>query len=78
MIFSNFFSKNIMTVTNVLLKNSISYLTNDKGEKTAIVFDLKVKAVRDLVEDLLDTLTAIERQNEPRTSIEDAMKEILD
>jgi hypothetical protein len=67
-----------MTVTNVLLKNSISYLTNDKGEKTAIVFDLKVKAVRDLVEDLLDTLTAIERQNEPRTSIEDAMKEILD
>lgn len=66
-----------MTATNPTLKNSISYLTNAKGEKTAIVLDLKEKIVRDLVEDLLDTLTAIERQNELRTSVEEVRKEIM-
>lgn len=65
-----------MTPTNTI-REGISYLTNYKGEQTAVVFDLKNKQVHELIDDLFDTLDAIERQNEPTTSVDQVMKELF-
>lgn len=46
------------------LRQGISYVTNSKGEKTALQLDLTNAAVREIVEDLIDTLDAMERRNE--------------
>lgn len=47
------------------LKKGMSYVTNTEGEQTGVLFDLTNESVRELVEDLFDTLTVIDRQNEP-------------
>jgi hypothetical protein len=61
------------------IKQGISYLTNNKGKQTAVVFDLKNKAVKEFMEDFLDTLEAIESLNDPtpRKSLEDVRKGFL-
>ncbi len=47
------------------IKKGISYITNNEGQQTAIVFDLANQSIRELMEDLLDTLSVVERINEP-------------
>jgi hypothetical protein len=47
------------------IQKGISYVTNNFGEKTAMMFDLKNEAVKELMEDLLDTLSAADRINDP-------------
>ena len=45
----------------------IEFVTNDRGEKTAVLIDL-IKHV-ELWEDIYDKLIAAERANEPRESL---------
>lgn len=52
----------------------INYVVNDKGEKTAVLIDLKKYG--DLWEDFYDSLIAAIRSEEPRESL-DAVKEKL-
>jgi len=52
----------------------IQFVINDKGEKTAVVIDLKKYGA--IWEDFQDALTAHFRVNEPRESLE-AVKEKL-
>ena len=49
------------------IQRDISYITNNFGEKAAMMFDLKNEAIKELTEDLLDTLSAAERINDPIT-----------
>ena len=59
------------------IRQGISYVTNSKGEKTALQLDLTNEAVQEIVEDLIDTLDAIERRGEPTRPFEDVKNEIL-
>ncbi len=59
------------------IRQGISYVTNSKGEKTALQLDLTNAAVQEIVEDLIDTLDAIERRNEPTRSFEEVKNEII-
>ena len=72
-----FFNKEVSLYKNVVsLKESflggcnmegIQYVLDDKGEKTAVLIDLKKH--RDLWEDFYDVALARERMNEPRESL---------
>ena len=55
------------------IKQGISYLTNNNGKQTAVVFDLKNKAVKEIMEDFMDTLDAIDalEDNAPRKSFDE-------
>jgi RNase adaptor protein for sRNA GlmZ degradation len=64
-----------MTATQI--NKSISYQTDTKGRKTAVVFDLKNKDVRGLVEDMIDLLTVKERQNDESIDFFEAADKIL-
>ena len=61
------------------IKQGISYVTNNRGKQTAVVFDLKNKAVKELMEDFMDTLDAIDSLNDSTTrkSLEDVRKILL-
>lgn len=61
------------------IKQGISYMTNNKGKQTAVVFDLKNKAVKELMEDFMDTLDAIDslHDSNPRKSLEEVRKTLL-
>lgn len=59
------------------IRQGISYLTNSKGEKTALQLDLTNEGVQQIVEDLLDTLDCAERRNEPTRSFEEVKNEII-
>ena len=59
------------------IRQGISYVTNSKGERTALQLDLTNTAVREIVEDLMDTIEAMERRDEPTRSFEDVKSEIL-
>ncbi len=59
------------------IRQGLSYVTNSQGEKTAIQLDLTNEAVQALVEDLIDTLDAMERRNEPTRPFEEVKQEIL-
>lgn len=59
------------------IRQGISYLTNSKGEKTALQLDLTNAAVQQIVEDLMDTLDGAERRTEPTRSYEEVKNEIL-
>lgn len=61
----------------VAIRQGISYVTNSKGEKLALQLDLTNEAVQEIVEDLMDTLDAIERCGEPTYSFEEVKNEIL-
>lgn len=52
----------------------INYVTNERGERVAVVIDLKKYG--DLWEDLFDSLVAKKRRNDPRESL-DSVKKLL-
>lgn len=64
-------------MTVATLQKHISFLTDAKGEKVAVQFDLKNRQVQELFEDLIDTLTVAERQQEPTRPFDEVRKEIL-
>lgn len=64
-------------MTVATLKRNISFLTDAKGQKVAVQFDLRNQQMQDLFEDLIDTLTVYERQDEPTKPFEEIKKEIL-
>lgn len=66
-------------MTTVSIKQGISYMTNNKGKQTALVFDLKNKAVRELMEDFMDTLDAVDSLNDstPRKSLREVRENLL-
>jgi hypothetical protein len=66
-------------MTTATIKKGISYVTNNKGKQTAMVFDLKNKAVKELMEDFMDTLDAIDSLNDstPRKSLDEVRKNLL-
>ena len=59
------------------LQKHMSFLTDARGRKVAVQFDLRNRQVQELFEDLMDTLTVIERQDEPTRSCDDVKKEFL-
>jgi len=54
----------------------VQFVVNDEGTKKAVIIDIKKHG--DLWEDFYDTLVAKERKAEPRESLEDVKKKILD
>lgn len=59
------------------LQKNISFLTDAQGKKVAVQFDLRNQQMQELFEDLIDTLTVLERQEEPTKSFDEVKKEIL-
>jgi hypothetical protein len=55
--------------------HGIQYLTDEKGEKTAVLIDLKKNG--DLWEDFYDAAIAKKREREPRESLESVKKRII-
>lgn len=53
----------------------IQYVTDEKGDKTAVVIDLKKHGY--VWEDFYDTIIALERKNEPRESLEAVRKKLI-
>lgn len=53
----------------------ISYLTNDEGQRTAVVIDLQTYGEE--LEDFLDGLTAEERRDEPKEDFQTVVSRIL-
>ena len=64
-----------MTVST--LEKNISFLTDAKGQKIAVQFDLRNQQMQELFEDLLDTLATFERQDEPTRPFDEIKSEIL-
>ena len=66
-------------MTTATIKQGISYVTNNRGKQTAMVFDLKNKAVKELMEDFMDTLDAIDSLNDTthRKSLEEVRRNLL-
>lgn len=52
--------------------SGINYVTNEKGERVAVMIDLKKYG--ELWEDFSDTLVAKQREKEPRESLESVKK----
>jgi PHD/YefM family antitoxin component YafN of YafNO toxin-antitoxin module len=52
----------------------IQFVTDDKGQKTAVLIDLKKYG--ELWEDIYDSLTAKRRAGEPRESIEEVRESL--
>jgi len=50
----------------------VEYVVDDKGEKKAVVLDLKIH--RDIWEDLCDVLKVKERENDHRESLDSVKK----
>jgi hypothetical protein len=53
----------------------VEYVVDEKGEKKAVVLDLKIH--RDVWEDLCDVLKVKERENEPRESLASIKKKVV-
>ena len=53
----------------------INFLVDDKGDKRAVMIDLKKYGK--LWEDFYDTLRVKERESEPRESLEEVKKKVL-
>jgi hypothetical protein len=53
----------------------VQYVTDEKGEKTAVLIDLKENA--DLWEDFYDLAITRKRKAEPRESLESVKKRII-
>ena len=54
--------------------HGVQYLTDEQGEKTAVLIDLKKNG--DLWEDFYDVALAEKRKNEPRESLESVKNRI--
>ena len=55
----------------------MTFLTDTKGDKVAVQFDLRNRQIQLLLEDLIDTVSVLERQNEPTRPFDEVRKEIL-
>lgn len=59
----------------------VSYITNGKGKKTALVIDLeklkKIKSAHEFMEELEDTLDIILRSDEPAEDWKAVKKDLL-
>ena len=64
-------------MTTAEISRNISYQIDTKGKKTAIVFNLKNRAIQDLMEDILDLLAVKERLNDERVDFFEATDRIL-
>lgn len=53
----------------------VLYLTDEQGEKTAVLIDLKKNG--DLWEDFYDVAVTSKRKHEPRESLESVKKRII-
>lgn len=53
----------------------VAFVVDDKGEKKAVVIDLKTH--RDLWEDFCDVMKAREREDEPRETLTGVKRKIL-
>ena len=62
----------------VIIRNNISYVTDSKGDRLAIQFNLKSDVVREVVEDFLDILDVIDREKEPSRPFGEVHQEILE
>lgn len=56
------------------MSKGILYLTDEQGQKVAVQIDLSIWG--ELWEDFLDTITAEEREDEPRATLEEFEKEL--
>jgi hypothetical protein len=54
----------------------INYVTNEEGKRIAVLIDLKKNG--ELWEDFYDGLIAKQRKDEPRQSLEDVRKSLLE
>ena len=61
------------------IKQGISYVTNNQGKQTAVVFDLKNKAIKEIIDDFMDTLEAVDALNDtaPRKPLDEIRKNLL-
>lgn len=66
----------MITMEAVTIRRGITPITNQEGQQTGLFFDLTNEAVRDLVEDLMDTLIAAERVNEPTVTSSEVIARI--
>ena len=64
-----------MQESEVRAMTGIQYITNDKGEKTAAVIDLKKHG--ELMEDFLDLLVCEQRKDEPTIPWEQVKAELV-
>ena len=53
----------------------VEFLIDEQGEKKAVLIDLRQH--RDLWDDFYDTLKTIERKKEPRESLAEVRKKVL-
>ena len=53
---------------------TINYITNDAGEKTAVISP--IEQFKSLFEDIEDLAVVVERKNEPTTSHADLLEEL--
>jgi len=54
----------------------VEFVIDDNGQKKAVLIDLKKHG--EIWEDFYDTLRAKERESEPRESLEEVKKNVLD
>jgi len=59
-----------------VLMKGIQFLVDETGEKKSVLIDLKTHG--EVWEDVYDTLLARSRENEPRESIEEVRKRLID
>jgi L-arabinose isomerase len=62
-------------MTAAILQKNMSFLNNTKGETVAVQIDLRNQTTKRFFEDLMDTLTVIERQDEIPRSFDEFEKE---
>ena len=62
-------------MTTIDIKDlAVNYITNEAGEKTAVI--LPLEQFESLLEDIEDLAVVAERKNEPTTSHADLLKEL--
>jgi len=57
------------------MTKGVEFVVDETGEKKAVLIDLKKHA--EIWEDFYDTLTAKERESEPRETLKEVKKKIL-
>ena len=57
-----------------LEKLTLNYITNQSGDKTAVI--LPIKEFEELLEDIEDLAIVVERRNEPTTTHKDLLAEL--
>ena len=59
-------NKTMITMKVSTIRKGITPVTNIEGQQTGLFFDLTNEAVRELMEDFMDTLAVVEGIKEPR------------